>query len=115
MWIFHNRNFTLRAMRDKRNLVTVKLTDLVGKKVFARLAQVTNPKYLPGGEDFAPESGIEERWRILKSVTVTTEKGKKWVTLQWDKKPEDSCGFTGSTIEAGSCKIQFTPSEYAKI
>ena len=91
-----------------QNLINVKLTDLIGKKVNGLRAQVTNPKY----------KDAPKRWRILKEIKTHTENGKQWVQLYWNTEQDGftyDCGFTGSTIKSDLCTIQFEPTEYNKI
>lgn len=82
---------------------TVKLTSLIGTDVKGMRAQITNPKHLTPENELV---GIKARVRTLTKIEVTTERGKRWVTLYWERQPEDNCNFTGCTIESDVCEIQ---------
>lgn len=91
----------------KEKIITIKLTQLIGKNVKGLTAQITNPIYLK-------EERLE-RWRELTSIKTNIEKGVKWVTLYWIRKNDDSCNFTGCTVESNICTIQFKESEFKKL
>jgi hypothetical protein len=93
----------------KNKLVTVKLTELIGKNVKGILAQVRNPEYLK-------DNG--EKWRTIQSIRTYTERGVKWVSLQWQRVNqgmEYDCGFTGCTMRRNSCAIQLKEEDYKKL
>lgn len=91
----------------KQNLINATLTTLIGKNVFGIVAQIRNPKYL------CPESPMQ--WRVLKRIETFRENGKHWVQLYWERQSDDSCDFTGCTIESDACVVQFTPEELSKL
>ena len=96
--------------KQNQNLKNLRLSELVGWDVSGIFAQVTNPVHL--------KSGANPRWRILKKLSKTTEKGKEWYTLTWHKVQdglETDCGFTGCTVSSDGCCIQITEAEYSKI
>lgn len=91
-----------------KNLINVKLTQLIGINVEGLKAQVRNPEYVDR------ENGDPPLWRTLKKVITFTERGKEWVELYWYGEGE-RCTFTGCTIERNSCTIQMEKSEFNKI
>lgn len=88
-------------------LITVKLTELKGKKIEGIVAQVTNPEYLA--------TGSKPKWRTLRKIREYTERGVKWISLSWQMQSDSvnyDCGFTGCTIRRNSCAIQLKPEDY---
>lgn len=91
----------------KQKLINVSLVGLIGKEVKGLRAQIRNPRYL--GVD------MPAQWRTLTKLKTYKEKGKDWVELSWKKESDDSCNFTGSTIERDLCVVQFEETEFAKL
>lgn len=98
----------------KIKLIDVKLTALIGMNVKGILAQVTNPRFLNLKHNH--DNYNKPCWRTLKEIRTFKENGKQWVELYWNKKHnDDSCGFTGCTVESDTCTIQLTPEELKKL
>jgi hypothetical protein len=90
-------------------LITVSISQLLGKEIEGLVAQVTGPKW------FA--DGYEPKWRKLKTV-ARKKKYKRWsIILYWHSEPGDSCNYTGATEgpAADDIKIQFTAEAFAQI
>ena len=94
-------------------LITVKLTQLIGNNVSGLKAQVRNPIYLNPDD----KHRLDPMWRTLKKVKTFKERGKEWVELHWEfgNGIDESCSFTGCTIESNVCAIQFTQEEFLKL
>lgn len=90
-----------------KNLIDVKLTELIGMNVNGIPAQVTNPIYI--SKDCPPA------YRVLRKIKKFKERGKWWVELFWERQPGDSCDFTGCTIESNSCTIQMDADDFEKL
>jgi hypothetical protein len=82
----------------------VRLTDLLDKPVKGITAEITNPMYVHHGDDL--------KWRTLDKVSTHKERGKEWIQAYFQTQKNDSCGFTGCTVERNSC--QFIISDQTK-
>lgn len=91
----------------KTKLINCTLLDIQGNNVKGIVAQVRNPKYI--------NAEFPALWRTLTRIRTYKERGKDWIELYWERKADDSCNFTGCTIESNLCKIQFTPEEFSKM
>lgn len=90
-----------------KNIITVKLTQLIGLDVEGILAQVTNPIYLKGGSSYDPALDSREKWRRLKAIKTYVASGEKWVEVSWVRGGDDSCNFSGCTVKVDAISIQF--------
>lgn len=94
-------------------VIDVKLTSLIGVNVKGITAQITNPIYFykPGMN----YEGAPIRWRELTEINTYEENGKKWVEMRWKRHAEDSCNFSGCTIQSNCVTIQLKKSDYSRI
>jgi len=93
-------------MTTTKKLIECSLTSLIGLNINGVMAQVRNPIYI--------NSRTPPKWRKLIKVVQFKENGKNWIELFWEPTEDDSCNFTGCTVESDTCRIQFTPEELKK-
>ncbi len=93
----------------KVKLINCTLTSLIGKNVTGIVAQVRNPKYID------PQNDVFPLYRTMKVLKTFKERGKQWVELHWESAGNDTCSFTGCTVESDSCMIQISPEELTKL
>lgn len=98
-----------KYLRKKEKLINCTLSSIIGKNVAGIIAQVTNPKYISEAAEVFP------KWRTLKTVRRYRENHKDWFELQWERAGDDSCNYTGCTVESDSCMIQITADELSKM
>jgi hypothetical protein len=99
----------MNAPQTSQPLITVSISQLLGKEIAGLTAQVTDPKW------FA--DGYKPKWRRLKTVKHKMDYKKWWITLHYHTEGADTCGFRGGVEgpTADNMQIQFTAEEFAKI
>ena len=82
-------------MKTKRNILKIKLIDLVGKNVKGRMANIVRQ----GGKYHYSNQDIP-KYRILQRVYQKTIKGVSWLYWEWIPQADGlqyDCGYSGVT------------------
>jgi hypothetical protein len=99
---------TMKPPVTTQPLITVAISQLVGKSIEGLTAQVTNPRFFPEEEP---------RWRKLIAVKRKRDYKKWWIILYYTVEEPGDHGYTGAVegAAADNIKIQFTAEVFAKI